>query len=71
MEKTKKYFEVFLINWKVLKIIWEILFEEKGFLKIKELQTNKIYRIKSYINIIEYNEPKTWNNLFDNIDENF
>lgn len=58
MEKTK-YFEVFLINWKVLKIIWEILFEEKGFLKIKELQTNKIYRIKSYINIIEYNEPKT------------
>lgn len=70
MEKTK-YFEVFLINWKVLKIIWEILFEEKGFLKIKELQTNKIYRIKSYINIIEYNEPKTWNNLFDNIDEKF
>lgn len=66
-----KYFEVFLINWKVLKIIWEILFEEKGFLKIKELQTNKIYRIKSYINIIEYNEPKTWNNLFDNIDEKF
>ena len=70
MEKTK-YFEVFLINWKVLKIIWEILFEEKGFLKIKELQTNKIYRIKSYINIVEYNEPKTWNNLFDNIDEKF
>ena len=70
MEKTK-YFEVFLINWKVLKIIWEILFEEKGFLKIKELQTNKIYRIKSYINIIEYNEPKIWNNLFDNIDEKF
>ena len=70
MEKTK-YFEVFLINWKVLKIIWEILFEEKGFLKIKELQTNKIYRIKSYINIIEYNEPKTWNNLFDNINEKF
>ena len=64
MEKTKKYFEVFLINWKVLKIIWEILFEEKGFLKIKELQTNKIYRIKSYINIIEYNEPKTWNFAF-------
>ena len=63
-----KYFEVFLINWKVLKIIWEILFEEKGFLKIKELQTNKIYRIKSYINIIEYNEPKTWNNLFDNLE---
>lgn len=70
MEKTK-YFEVFLINWKVLKIIWEILFEEKGFLKIKELQTNKIYRIKSYINIIEYNEHKIWNNLFDNIDEKF
>lgn len=70
MEKTK-YFEVFLINWKVLKIIWEILFEEKGFLKIKELQTNKIYRIKSYINIIEYDEPKIWNNLFDNIDEKF
>ena len=68
MEKTK-YFEVFLINWKVLKIIWEILFEEKGFLKIKELQTNKIYRIKSYINIIEYNEPKTWNNLFDNLED--
>ena len=66
-----KYFEVFLINWKVLKIIWEILFEEKGFLKIKELQTNKIYRIRSYINIMEYNEPKTWNNLFDNIDEKF
>lgn len=64
-----KYFEVFLINWKVLKIIWEILFEEKGFLKIKELQTNKIYRIKSYINIIEYNEPKTWNNLFDNLED--
>ena len=63
-----KYFEVFLINWKVLKIIWEILFEEKGFLKIKELQTNKIYRIKSYINIIEYNEPKIGNNLFDNIE---
>lgn len=68
MEKTK-YFEVFLINWKVLKIIWEILFEEKGFLKIKELQTNKIYRIKSYINIIEYNEPKIWNNLFDNLED--
>lgn len=66
-----KYFEVFLINWKVLKIIWEILFEEKGFLKIKELSTNKIYRIKSYINIIEYNEPKIWNNLFDNLDEKF
>lgn len=64
-----KYFEVFLINWKVLKIIWEILFEEKGFLKIKELQTNKIYRIKSYINIIEYNEPKIWNNLFDNLED--
>ena len=63
-----KYFEVFLINWKVLKIIWEILFEEKGFLKIKELQTNKIYRIKNYINIIEYNEPKIWNNLFDNLE---
>lgn len=71
MEKTKKYFEVFLINWKVLKIIWEILFEKKGFLKIKELPTNKIYRIKSYINIIEYDEPKIWNNLFDNIDEKF
>jgi len=69
MEKTKKYFEVFLWNGKVLKIHWEILEENENFLKIKENKTNRIYRIKSYINIIEYNEPKIWNNLFNNLED--
>lgn len=69
MEKTKKYFEVFLWNGKVLKIHWEILEENFHFLKIKENKTNRVYRIKDFVNIIETDKNMKSNNLFDNIEE--
>lgn len=63
-----KYFEIFLVNWKVLKIFWEIIFENNSLVKIKEEKTNKIYRIKEYININEF-DKKTWNNLYENLEK--
>lgn len=63
-----KYFEIFLINWKVLKIFWKIIFENDSLIKIKEEKTNKIYRIKEYININEF-DKKTWNNLYENLEK--
>lgn len=67
--KKQKYFEVFLSNWKVLKIHWEVLEENQSLLKIKENKTNKIYRIKDFINIIETEKNMKSNNLFDNIED--
>lgn len=64
-----KYFEIFLSNWKVLKIFWKIIFENDSLVKIKEEKTNKIYRIKEYININEF-DKKPWNNLWNNLYEN-
>lgn len=64
-----KYFEVFLSNWKVLKIHWEILEENEISLKIKENKTNKIYRIKDFVNIVETEKNMKSNNLFDNIED--
>lgn len=63
-----KYFEIFLVNWKVLKIFWKIISENDSLVKIKEEKTNKIYRIKEYININEF-EKKPWNNLYENLEK--
>lgn len=67
--KKQKYFEIFLSNWKVLKIFWEITFENDSLIKIKENKTNKIYRIKDFINIIESEKNMKSNNLFENIED--
>ena len=67
--KKQKYFEIFLSNWKGLKIFWEITFENDSLIKIKENKTNKIYRIKDFINIIESEKNMKSNNLFENIED--
>ena len=43
--------------------------KNENFLKIKEIKTNRIYRIKDFVNIIETEKNMKSNNLFENIEE--